>query len=222
METVDAPPETVDAWRALIDDAERARADRFHFAIDRTTFIAAHALTRTMLASHGALPPPAWRFTPGPFGKPAIDPALGHAALRFNLSHTRGMVVCAITANDEIGVDVEALDRPNGGRDIAGRFFCPDETALIDHAPEAEQRHVFFRLWTMKEAVMKATGRGFNLPLDAFSVTLDPPGVRFHNEPPQPWQFTQQPAGPRHVLAVAIPSAHPTRFDVQPSAPVIP
>lgn len=210
-----AEPEAIEAWRGLLDDHERARADRFHFAVDRIAFTAAHALTRSMLAMLGGLPPHAWRFVPGPFGKPAIDPALDRPALRFNLSHTRGMVACAVTADSELGVDIEGIDRPNGGRDIADRFFSPDETALIDQAPLDQQRAVFFRLWTMKEAVMKATGRGFNLPLDAFAVTLDPLGVRFHDEDAGPWQFDQRIVAPNHALAVAVRSAEPAAFDVQ-------
>ena len=210
-----AEPRDVEAWRALLDDHERARADRFHFRSDRIAFTAAHALARTMLATHGGLPPAAWRFVPGPFGKPAIDPALDRPTIRFNLSHTRGMVACAVTAQDDVGVDIESVDRPNGGRDIADRFFSPAETALIDHAPPDEQRAVFFRLWTLKEAVMKATGRGFNLPLDAFAVTIDPPGVTFHQEPAGPWQFDQRIVAPNHALAVALRSAQPAAFDVR-------
>lgn len=214
-ENVDA--ETEYGWRALLDDAERARADRFHFASDRTAFTAAHALTRTMLTWFGGLPPQAWRFVPGVHGKPEIDPVLGHPGLRFNLSHTRGLVACAVAREDDVGLDVEAVDRSATGTAIAERFFTPDEIALITACPPDAQREVFFRLWTLKEAVMKTTGHGFHLALDAFAMSLSPLGVRFFRQvedDPATWAFAQQLIPPRFVIAAALRPTRDAIFDM--------
>ncbi len=186
-----------DRWLAALDRAEQGRAGRFHFAADRASYIAAHALGRHMLAMAGGLPAADWRFCAGPFGKPEVDPGLGRPSLRFNLSHTRGMAACIVAHDMEVGVDVEALDRRNDGLAIADRFFRPEEACLID-GPRA-----FLRLWTLKESVMKATGEGFHLPLDAYAVTLEPPGVRFAEGERGPWSFHQQDAGAGHLVTAA-------------------
>jgi hypothetical protein len=97
-------------WRGMLDAEELARADRYHFVSDRDTFTAAHALTRAMLSDATGLPTATWRYVTGEFGKPALVAGCAGGGLRFNISHTRGFVACAI-ARDEVGVDVEAFDR---------------------------------------------------------------------------------------------------------------
>ena len=222
-------------WLGALDAAERARAERFHFAADRASYVAAHALARGMLARYGGVHQA--RFVTGRFGKPLLAPGCSGAAadrpwpqhphpgplparegegVCFNLSHTRGMAACAVARGMAVGVDVEALDR-RAGEGIAARFFPPAEAALVAAAPEAGRRAVFMRLWTLKEAVMKATGRGFDLPLDAFTVTLDPLGVRFHAGPATAWSLQQAMAGAGHVVAAATEGV--ARFDLRAADP---
>jgi len=210
------PPDRLAIWREFLDAEELARADRFYFAPDREIFIAAHALTRALLSHYGGLEPRCWRFVAGPHGRPALDPAHNRPDLHFNLSHTEGLVGCAL-AHHEVGIDVESVERSASTGRIAGRFFTPREVALIDASPEQLRQRVFFQLWTMKEAVMKAMGLGFQLPLDEFSVTLDPLGVTF--EPARPdnntgWSFGQTAVGTHYMLAVALRADPPAIFDI--------
>lgn len=210
------PAARLAAWRPLLNAEEITRADRFYFAPDRETFIVAHALTRSLLSRFGGLPPEAWRFVAGPHGRPALEPAFAALGLHFNLSHTTGVVACAV-ARHEVGVDVESVERRAGSSGIAERFFTPVEVALLNAHPPEQQREAFFRLWTMKEAVMKAMGLGFKLPLDEFAVTLAPLGVTF--EPARAdnttgWSFGQQKVGAHHMLAVALRAEPPAAFDI--------
>src|ERR1700730_18628463 len=107
-------------WRRMLDADELARADRYRFASDRDTFIAAHALARAMLSDATGLPTATWRYVQKEFGKHALAANCASSGLRFNISHTRGCVTCAV-ARDEVGVDVEASDRLTDF-DIAERF----------------------------------------------------------------------------------------------------
>jgi 4'-phosphopantetheinyl transferase len=198
-------------WRRILEDAEQARADRFHFARDRDTFIAAHALKRNLLSWAGDLPPSAWRFITGRMGKPQIDPALDRPRLHFSLSHTRGLVACAASLDHEVGLDVEDRDCARDGLDIAERFFAPDELALLRDAAPGDRSDIFARIWTLKEAYIKGTGQGLsNCPLDC--VAFGPLGVRFGAsvaDDPAQWQFAQWRPTSRHLLALALrrPSA---------------
>jgi 4'-phosphopantetheinyl transferase len=217
---VDAPPATVVAdWRSCLDAAEQLQADRFHFDQDRSTYIAAHWLIRNALASVGGLPPTDWRFIAEQYGKPEIDPVLGRPDLRFNLSHSRGFVACAIATGAAVGIDVETLSRKHGGLDIADRFFTPSEVAILHATASSQQREAFFRLWTLKEALIKATGEGLHRPLDSFSFSLDPTAVRFHPadaDEAAKWTFVEHRPTPRHALALAIrqPSAQPVSLSI--------
>jgi 4'-phosphopantetheinyl transferase len=215
---VDAPPAAiVEDWRACLDVAELARADRFYFDADRVTYIAAHWLLRCALAETGGLPPAHWRFVEEKHGKPWIDPALGLPELRFNLSHSTGLVVCAVTVGAAIGIDVELISPQRVGLDIAGRYFSADEVALLRSSPPQKQQQTFFRLWTLKEALIKATGEGLHRALDSFSFSLDPTAVTFHPIDPEDadaWVFLERRPTARHVLALAIkqPSVRPVRL----------
>jgi 4'-phosphopantetheinyl transferase len=193
-------------WCGCLDATELDRASTFRFAPDRATYVAAHWLLRTARAAAGGLPPQAWRYTTDPSGKPRIALELGRAELQFNLSHTRGFVACAIGRGSEIGIDVERLDRMNPGLDIARHFFSPAEIALLGNAPEERQRETFFRLWTLKEAFIKATGEGLARALDSFSLTLDPLAIAFvpvGADVASNWQFAQLQPTPQHMLALA-------------------
>lgn len=179
------------AWpllQALLDDSEQARAARFMFEPDRQAYIGAHALLRLALSARADLTPAEWRFATAERGKPYLVGA--PRDLRFSVSHTRGMVAVAITEGCEIGVDVE---EPRSAREplkLATRFFAPDETAALRAIDDDDaRRDAFLNIWTMKEAVIKATGQGLAYGLDSFSVSLAPLGVTFHRSDDAPWSF---------------------------------
>jgi 4'-phosphopantetheinyl transferase len=196
------------ALEAVLDDDEKARAARLRFESDRHAFIAAHALLRHMLTYFGDRAPEVWRFAVGEHGKPRIaDPPPGQP-LHFNLTHARGMVAAAVTRAGAIGVDVEPLDGLRVDTGIADHCFAAQEVAALRALPdEAAMAEHFIRLWTLKEAFVKATGKGLSQPLGDFAfVCLDPVRVVFHDHAlgnPEQWVFWQHRVG-RHVLAAGI------------------
>lgn len=156
------------AERALLDETERERAGRFVFETGRVEYIAAHALVRRALAEELGADPRDFRFVEGEYGKPAAWLGAGPASVSFNLSHTRGMVAVGIAPSGmELGVDVE-----NGSRkvdlSIADHYFAPPEIDWLMAQAEAERGGAFMTLWTLKEAFIKATGKGLSQELDRF------------------------------------------------------
>jgi 4'-phosphopantetheinyl transferase len=125
-------------------------------------------------------------------------------------------------------VDVESADCiPDLA--IADKIFSSDESHDLESAPAEEQRALFFRLWTFKEAFIKATGEGLKRPLRSFSFKLDPVQIRFHLEEgvslqhgdPAGWQFAEYRPSPHHHLALAIqqPSFMPLRLNLRAVQP---
>lgn len=202
-----ADPVLSSALYTLLDDAERARADRFRFDADRICFVTAHALLRAMLSRHCGVAPSEWRFRIEPGGRPEIDPAHGQTGQHFSLSHTHGMVACAVGQTHDFGIDVEACRNTVPVSDLARKYFAPEEASLIAGLPASQQHVMFYRIWTLKEAYVKATGTGLATKLNSFSFSFDPVSIKFiqpGSDPPEAWQFAEIQPGPRHRLALAL------------------
>jgi len=199
-------PADLHRWLGILDQEERERAARFYFDIDRREFIAAHALLRTMLAFYLNRPAPQWHFVSDAEGKPRIDPRNGTHAWPFSLSHTRGLVAAALATDGAVGIDVEHIDPRKADFAMAEAYFAPAEVGLLREVPASEQNLCFFRLWTLKEAYVKATGTGLSTPLKSFAFAFEPIRIQFEPvaaERAADWQFAILPATDQHVLSVA-------------------
>ncbi len=155
---------------ALLSAEEQARHIGFQSGRDRHQYLVSHALLRQALSLFAPVAPHAWQFARDAHGRPYIAGPAGHGSLRFSLSHTRGLAVVAVAQNVDVGVDVEAA-RPHpdlGG--VAAAAFTAAEVAQLAARPE-----LFYDIWTLKEAYVKARGLGLSLPLDSFSFNLADP-----------------------------------------------
>lgn len=169
---------TEEQW-SLLDAQETARAKRFVRPSDTKHFVHAHAALRRALGAWCGVDPKSLVFETGAYGKPSLQQAWGAAPVFFNLSHSGGIALIAISQRYELGIDVEML-RPVEEA-IAREYFAPGEQLALRQWSGNAWLRGFFRCWTSKEALLKGEGRGLNLPLDAFEVSADPahpPAVR--------------------------------------------
>lgn len=179
---------------ALLNAEERARWQRFIYPADRQRFLVARAFVRNVLADMLERDnPAALVFGATPHGKPELA---GHDAkcLQFNLSHTDGLLVLAVTQKLAVGVDVEALERKVELVALSQRYFARHEHEELLDLDGPAQRERFFALWTLKEAWLKARGLGLRIPLDDFSFSFagKHPVIEFGpqlDEKPQDWQL---------------------------------
>ncbi len=180
----DAPhPDTIHIWegsldvadsvaraaRALLSDRERARADRLVHARHRRRYTVSQAHLRRVLGQWTDTAPQDIRFRFGKHGKPFL--AGGPA---FNQSHSGERIMIAVAREGRLGVDIEQTRPVKRLLALADKQFAPDEAARLHAAPERERLALFFRLWTRKEAFVKALGFGLRHPLRSFSVDPAP------------------------------------------------
>jgi 4'-phosphopantetheinyl transferase len=196
------------ALRALLSPDETAKVRRFFKADNAHEYLLAHALLRLALSRFAAVDPRAWTFAAEAFGRPVIAGPASAPPLTFSLSHTNGLVACAVAHNRAVGVDVEWQARGTDSLAIAAQFFSVVEVAWLRAQPPEQQSQNFLQLWTLKEAYLKARGVGLALPLDGFSFVPDGAdiGLTFSaaiDDDPGRWHFAQQCPTPGHVLAVA-------------------
>jgi 4'-phosphopantetheinyl transferase len=214
------------AMAAVLTVEERARRDRFVFDRDRRDFVVAHALVRRMLSRYGETSPEDWRFDTDAHGKPSVVTSqAGMPPLVFNLSHTHGLVACAVARGTSLGIDVERVDRMTLGPEIAARYFAAAEIRMLDtQAPEAYAGR-FIELWTLKEAYIKAVGTGLAHPLDSFAFAFEgesglqfaaPSGVAASD-----WQFLLAAPTANYRLAIAVSGSavRPWRVTMQRTGP---
>ncbi len=200
QQTPEPSPASVDVWavalelddaaalakRRLLSDDESARADRFRHERHRRRFIAGRAALREILAMLLAADAAAITFDYGLRGKPSLASQWQDSGLEFNLTNSGELALIAVTRSRAVGVDVECLRRPRDFTGLAQRFFAAAEHEALLQMSDAEQVAGFFRLWTRKEALLKAVGTGLATPLNQVVVNAEansPPQLIAYNGP---------------------------------------
>ncbi len=160
----------------VLDAAEQQRAARFVFERDRVRYLAAHVGLRHILARYLGTAPAGVAFAEGLHGRPQLAGAQA-GELEFNLSHSGELALVAVARQGPLGVDVEVLRPMPDWRELAERYFTPQECAALT-AAGADPQVGFLRCWVRKEAALKSTGIGLSEEPRGVSVGVGPPAVQ--------------------------------------------
>lgn len=174
---VTQPQIDITALLHRLSPVERERASRFHFGKDRVLYVAAHWLLSHVVDTALGPGEVEWRLTASVGGrKPKLE-IDGGAMLFANLAHTAGMAAVGVSRSAEVGIDVESVRPMRDMAALADVTMTQRERSAI--AAAADPKLLFFRLWTRKEAVLKACGLGLSMPLTELDVLeLDAPFAR--------------------------------------------
>lgn len=192
----------------LLSEPERAKWQRFVAQDAQLQYLVSRTLVRTTLSRYASVPEQAWQFATNRYGRPQVSQPQALRDLQFNLSNTTGLVVCAVTKDCEVGIDVENIDRILDTDALAPTVFAPMELADFRLRPPGDRRNRFFSYWTLKEAYIKARGMGLSIPLDAFWFDLRRQSPLLHvtdrcRDDPERWSFRQYAPTAKHRMAVA-------------------
>ena len=184
---------------AEIASIENLRVDRL-----RNIRFAAKVLRNLTLSHYTAVPPANWRFVPGKHGKPEVAEPSALESVRFNLTHTDGLVACIISRAREVGIDGEETSREVDFAEIAPHFFSAGEQARIANSPPERRAARFFAQWVLKEAYFKACGTGIPESPERIALdwTVDDQPLALGD-----WQFALKWITERHVAAAAVQRA---------------
>ena len=195
--------------RSLMAPDEKRQEQRFHFQADRDRYLATRALVRRVLSKYEPLHPADWVFSRNAYGRPEIDVGrVGIRDLSFNISHTTGLIILAVTKGRAVGVDVESIRREKDLLDVAKQILSPAELQELIKVPAEYQVDQFLRNWTLKEAYVKARGMGVSIPLQKVGFRLDRSGgIDLEIAPeladdPNHWQCWQIRPANGYVLAL--------------------
>ena len=162
---------------AMLGDEELRRAMRFRHEPSRWCHLVTRQLVRETFSRLGGGAPDRWRFETEEEGRPyLVNPTEKLEGLDFNIAHSHQKVVLAVADSGRVGVDVEPVGRDVDYELVARRFFHDSECDAIDEL-DAELRHRrFLQLWVLKEAWMKADGRGIGAGLSQVVFEFDRKG----------------------------------------------
>ncbi len=172
--SLDLPALSLRQLEATLDLGERQRARLICFELDRARFVVSRGLLRRILGHYLGVDPSELRFCYDSRGKPALTQSFGVDRIQFNVAHSAGFVIYAVTLGRKIGVDLEPIVPIVELEQIADRFFSDREKASLHALVGEEQREAFFKIWTAKEAYLKACGEGLAHPLNQIEAQLNP------------------------------------------------
>lgn len=156
--------------RAWLSADELARAKRFGRERDRRRYLAARCALRACLSKYTGLDAGAFELTDAPLGKPYVANAEG---CFFNVSHSEDMALIGIFDGGDIGVDIEVLQNIDNIESIARQQFSSTEFDAFMMLSEGVRCQAFLRVWTRKEACLKALGIGLHIEPSTLEVGLD-------------------------------------------------
>jgi 4'-phosphopantetheinyl transferase len=191
----------------FLSSDEMARAQRFKFDIHRQRFTINHMFLRVILSRYLDRKPEDLQFIYNTYGKPFLE----NSSIFFNLSHSEDCGVLAVSREKMLGIDIEYVKSREDFSELAKRFFAPQEVEQLEVSPAAEKLLAFYRLWTLKEAFIKALGQGLSLPLESFAIDFKAPKLLFTAKEADlsPWSFSQLPEIQGYVGAMAVALAQP-------------
>lgn len=216
----------VDVWIAYCDTMSLPDAERLHRGLlspdedqrfrtfvhdhDRHSYLLAHVMLRRALSTYAPVAARDWVFSAGEFGKPFLSGPvrLPHG---FNISHTRGAVACAVAPDRPVGVDLQV--DPGAGiiSSLASHVFSDREAAMLNRLSTTERDRVATRLWTLKEALAKATGVGIRLPFHQVDFCIEPDRPAWlRSSPPDidvaAWTFACFEMRSKYWMSIAVPA----------------
>ena len=154
---------------ATLTDEEKERADRFRFDNDRQNFVLRRGLLRQLLGETFGIDAALIRFTTTPVGKPFIA-FPENTGIYFNLAHSGRQIVYAFSKYPDTGIDIERIRTVDDIDLLARKYFSAEEYAIVINLPSWEKNKAFIRIWSIKEALIKACGCPLEHGLAAFDV----------------------------------------------------
>ena len=125
-------------------------------------------IVKQILSKYSKKDPNDWIINTNQYGKPFIEN--NSDQLHFNISHSNDFFCCAISKEENIGIDIEYTSKRRQWKEIAINYFHKEEIKFILKDSENKREHKFYEIWTKKEAYLKAIGIGLHVPLNSFNV----------------------------------------------------
>lgn len=167
-------PEKLLHFKSILSRDEQERAGRFRKTTDAQRYVAARGSLRSLLGTYLSIEPNRLQFAYDAFGKPHLAGEAALASVNFSVSHSDDRGLFGFVRGHKIGVDLERVSTEIDFKDLAERYFSPNEFQVLWSLPADQRRMAFYCGWTRKEAYLKGQGVGLSYGLDRVEVSLAP------------------------------------------------
>ena len=201
---LDQPRHAVAELRQALSSAERERCAALRSPTDRARRTVAYAALRQILAGAIHAPGASLQIVTGPTGKPRLTDFNGGEAIQFNLTHSADLCLIAVAYGAAIGIDVEAVVPRDAVESLIAFLAAPEETPALQNADDLLP--TFYRLWTRKEAYVKATGAGLSMRLAEIAVESGRHAafLKLPGDNPAAWSLIHLEPAPGYIGALAV------------------
>ena len=170
---LDQPPDLVNKYKHMLSPEEQKRVNNLKFRLLRDRQIISRGILRQVLSKYLNIDIKRIEFTYNKFGKPSLSPKLDDFNLHFNMSHSEQLGIFAFAIGSAIGVDVEEIKGSLNFEDVIELCFSDFEKSWFYDIAPGMRKEVFYKIWTAKEAFIKALGTGFSFPVKNIEFKLN-------------------------------------------------
>jgi 4'-phosphopantetheinyl transferase len=162
------PEEVITGIFSLLSDAEKIKAEKIKLPQVKNRWIVSRGVLRLLLSNYCSCSTKEIEFNFNEFGKPLLS---NNPEISFNLSHSENLALYIFTHNRKVGIDLEKIGELTDIDGLSRLCFSDHEKKWFNKFSPAEKKELFYKIWTCKEAYIKAIGKGFSF--SPVNITLD-------------------------------------------------
>jgi len=204
----------INNFYSTLSDDECNRADKLKVEDKRQQYIITRGVLRQRLSLVTNIKSEDFVFKLLKHGKPVLNNDARFTDITFNVSHSNDLALIAVAKNQNIGIDIEKINRESNYQALMTRFFSKAEQAEFQTIQEATMARAFCACWTRKEAFIKAVGDGVSYGLNSFDVTVDPdkqtPEINLHKLSEETWSAVNLPINDEYMACLVSDRANPS------------
>ena len=164
----------IDYYWNLLTQEEQVHASRFYAIEDKDRYVVSRAILRKLIASYytDIILPKSVLFEYTEYGKPYLSAENNVKEIKFNIAHSKDAIVYAFTKNIEVGIDIEFINTNFVIEDIIKYCCSLREQSYLQNLPNNQKHYYFYKLWVVKEALIKAMGLGLSYDIRQIHINL--------------------------------------------------
>jgi len=170
---LDQPDDIINRFYEVLSEEEKYRINKYKYKSLRYRHTVSKGLLKDFISKYLNIETKEISFVQNKYGKPSLQPELNEMNLQFNVSHSENLGIFAFTKGYELGIDVESIqETPNLNR-LVDKCFSDFEKEWFYKSEPSLQKELFYKVWTGKEAFIKAIGIGLSFPLKEIEFKIN-------------------------------------------------